>query len=157
MEEFSSVWSRLSPQTPPLDPVSLLVSLVSSPKEAEDLCRKWKLSNSERHTGVFVATHRSLGYKEATPLKHFQDLLVDGSSVHHVTEVLRYCGRDRDAKVIEQWTIPVLPVTGKDLKEAGLQAGPQMGRTLKFIKEKWKDSFYCLSKQELLEIGLQKR
>ena len=157
MAEFKDVWTRLKSQNQyHLEPISLLVSLVATPNEAEDLSRRWKLSNSERLLGVFIAKHRTITYKETTPLKYFQDLLIDKALKEHVIEVLRYCGRRDDADYITKWKIPVLPVAGNDLIQAGVPTGPQMGRTLKFVKEKWKDSFYSLSKEELLEMALKK-
>lgn len=134
-----------------------MVTLVRSPKEAENLSRKWKLSNLERQLAVFVATHRTATGDKETLIKYFKDLLVDNSQRHHVTEVLKYFGKWDDADEINQWKIPVLPVVGNDLKEVGLSPGPQMGRTLKMIKESWKKSYYTLNKDELLEMVLKKQ
>ncbi len=150
------MWSRLQAQPQYLlQPISLLVTLVVSPNQAEELARQWKLSNSERQLGIFIAKHRIVAYKETTPLKYFQDLLVDKALKEHVIEVLRYCGRRDDADYITEWKIPVLPVTGNDLIEAGVPTGSKMGKVLKLIKEKWKDSYYSLTREELLEMGLK--
>lgn len=153
LHELSIVWNRMYNQYY-LEPVSLLVTLVHSTKEAEELARKWKLSNAERLLGMFVTTYRDTCYK-GTPLKYFQDLLVDGNLIEHVTEVLKYCGRIHEADEIRNWNVPQLPLTGKDLKIAGVKAGPDMGKILKLSKEEWKESFYSMSKEELLEVALR--
>ena len=137
-----------------LQPVSVLVSLTHTSQEAEELGRRWKLSNTERKLGIFVAEQREKGYQD-TPLKYYQDLLVDGVSLEHITEVLRYCGRVEQASELERWSVPIFPLNGKHLAAVGLTAGPQMGRVLKMAKEKWKDSFYTLNKEELLEMTVK--
>ncbi len=158
MAEFTAVWSRLASQNHyTLDPVTLLITLVPSPEDAESLARKWKLSNAERQLGVFVATHRTTAGLETTSLKYFQDLLVDKCSKEHVTEVLKYCGRVDDACVIGQWEMAVFPVNGADLKRINIPSGPVMGRMLRQMKDKWRDSCYTLTKDELIEMFLKNR
>lgn len=46
---------------------------------------------------------------------------------------------------------PVFPVTGADLKQAGIPASREMGRLLGRLEEEWVDSRFRLSKPELLE------
>ncbi len=47
---------------------------------------------------------------------------------------------------------PVFPVTGADLKWAGIAAGPDMGETLRRLEEAWIDSRFRLSKADLLNL-----
>ena len=132
-----------------LNPISMLVALVKGKEEAEELSRRWKLSNSERKLGVFVATTRDICYKDIA-LKYFQDLLVDGELRAHVHEVLLYCNRIKDSEELLNWKVPAFPVNGHHLKEAGL-SGPDLGGTLKRLKLKWKESNYVMSKDDLLK------
>ena len=53
--------------------------------------------------------------------------------------------------------IPKLPVTGKDLKGIGMSPGPEMGGLLKLLKDKWKDSYFTMNKEELLELAQKTR
>jgi poly(A) polymerase len=45
-----------------------------------------------------------------------------------------------------------LPVTGKDLMEHGVAAGPEMGQRLKNLEKAWVESGFTLSKDELLAL-----
>ena len=158
MAEFTAVWSRLTSQNHyTLDPITLLITLVPSPQDAESLAKKWKLSNAERQLGVFVATHRKAAGLETTLLKYFQDLLVNKCLKEHVTEVLNYCGRVDDVRVIEQWKVAVFPVNGTDLKRINIPSGAVMGRMLRQMKDKWVDSYYTLTKDELIDMFLKNR
>jgi hypothetical protein len=40
-------------------------------------------------------------------------------------------------KELRDWKIPVFPVTGQDLIDAGFIPGPLLGKTLKWMKEDW--------------------
>ena len=131
----------------------LLVSLVHSVQEAYDLAHAWKLSNDEKRLGAFIVEHRDQAFKPDTPLKTFQDLIVDGALVRSVVELLYYCDRVDMAKEIEKWKVPKLPVNGHDLKVAGFKAGTQMGSLLRLLKTKWKESYFTLGKEELLVIA----
>ena len=138
-----------------LQPVTLLVSLVHTVQEACDLGHSWKLSNNEKRLGAFVAQHRQRGYSPATPLKFYQDLLFDGSPLNCVMELLHYCGLDKMAEEVERWKVPRLPVNGKDLKEAGFKVGQEIGRVLRMLQSRWKESYFTLSKEELLEAAVR--
>ena len=48
------------------------------------------------------------------------------------------------------FAVPVFPVTGADLKKAGLPAGPDMGDVLRRLESVWIDSRFRLSKTDLL-------
>ena len=47
---------------------------------------------------------------------------------------------------------PTFPITGADLKQAGLPAGPEMGEVLRRLEEAWIDSRFRLSKADLLRL-----
>lgn len=51
---------------------------------------------------------------------------------------------------VTSWTVPELPVTGKDLVKAGVVPGPQIGALLEAAKTSWKASDYTKTKQTLL-------
>ena len=151
--ELKRVWTTIQGHGHSLQPVSLLMSLAHSVQEAYDLAHTWKLSNSEKRLGVFVVQHRDTAYAPDTPIKFYQDLLVDGGPLDSTLELLYYCGNVSMAKEIEEWRIPKLPVTGKDLKLAGFPAGPGMGRLLRQLHVRWKESYFTLGKEELMTVA----
>lgn len=154
MKEFERVWSgtRARPEgEEPLKPASLLATLVPTAERFVELAVAWKLSNKERDMGAFIATHRAAAYDPDTTLRHFQDLLVDKTEFELVSELLCYCRRSGEyLSDLRKWEVPVLPVNGRDLLGAGLPGGPSLGVVLKDLKQVWKESGYCLSKEELM-------
>ena len=151
--ELKRVWTTMQDHGHSLQPVSLLMSLAHSVQEAYDLAHTWKLSNSEKRLGVFVVQHRDAACTPDTPIKFYQDLLVDGAPLDSTLELLYYCGHVSVAKEIKEWTVPKLPVTGKDLKLAGFPAGPGMGRLLRQLHVRWKESYFTLGKEELMAVA----
>ena len=49
------------------------------------------------------------------------------------------------------WVRPVFPLGGRDLTETGLAPGPEMGRILAGLENKWVDSGFRLTRDELLD------
>lgn len=135
----------------------MLFSLVNDASQAELLAKNWKLSNSEKALGKFIVTYRDPITHE-NPLKPYQDMLVCVSTSRslkivreHVTELLHYQGQHVMAGQLAAWVPPEFPITGKHLKEAGVTPGPEFGRVLNQVKEAWKESYYKLTKDDLLE------
>ncbi len=52
--------------------------------------------------------------------------------------------------VAERWERPIFPVSGDDLIAAGLQPGPAVGERLRALEQRWIDSDFALSREELL-------
>jgi poly(A) polymerase len=68
-----------------------------------------------------------------------------------------YCAKNGDiaemqsfVELTETWQIPVFPVTGSDLRTQGVASGPEMGKLLKTMEQKWISSGFSLDKQQLL-------
>ena len=139
-------------------PVTLLMTLVDTVEQAEELCRKWKLSNAERNLAKFIVSNRHISLVDDSPLKPYQDLLILNSNIktvdtirHHVVELLNYQGHTVMAQQMKKWDIPAFPVNGADLKTLGVKPGTAFGKILKNLKDAWMDSYYTLDKNELLE------
>lgn len=155
LTELEQVWGRMRDHGYPLQPVTLLMTLVHSTQEAYDLTHQWKLSNNEKRLGAFVVQHRTKTYSSDTPIKYYQDLVVGGAPRSSVLELLHYCGLPQTASEVAQWRVPRFPVNGKDLMGVGFRAGPEMGRVLHVLQERWKESYFTLSREELLEAALK--
>jgi len=52
--------------------------------------------------------------------------------------------------LLEGWTPPSLPVSGRDLVAAGVPEGPAVGRQLRALETRWIASDFTLSKDDLL-------
>ena len=154
-QELSRAWNEH--QAYPLQPVTLLCSLVKTVDEAEHLTRQWKLSNAERALGKFITEHR-VPKQHEHPLKPYQDLIVSAPNIQaknvikgHVVELLHYQGQHNLAQEINNWDVPVFPITGAHLKKLGVKPGPEFGKMLGKLKELWRDSYYTANEEDLLE------
>jgi poly(A) polymerase/tRNA nucleotidyltransferase (CCA-adding enzyme) len=56
----------------------------------------------------------------------------------------------RQMRFTESWERPKFPLSGKDLVAAGMEAGPEVGKRLKELEERWVESSFVLSREELL-------
>lgn len=57
----------------------------------------------------------------------------------------------RQLAFAQDWVRPDFPLSGADMLEQGLDAGPEMGRRLKQLEEKWVASGFELTKAQLLD------
>ena len=55
------------------------------------------------------------------------------------------------AEQMAGWVPPEFPMTGTDLKEAGVKPVPEFGKILNQLKQTWKESYYTSTKEDLLE------
>ena len=154
-EEFDKVWSYAQDLNP--HPVTLLVTLVDTVEDAEKLCMLWKLSNNEKNLACFLARYRYRNNEEISK-KFYQDILVgkyNPKNIHvvreQVLELLKYEGKIELIGTIAKWDIPKFPLTGTDLKQKGIKPGPTFGKILNNLKESWMESYYQLSKKELID------
>jgi poly(A) polymerase len=53
---------------------------------------------------------------------------------------------------IDQWQLPVFPITGQDVLAHGVAAGPQVGQLLARIEQHWVDAQFTKSKEDLLAL-----
>lgn len=54
-------------------------------------------------------------------------------------------------KIIQTWDIPELPVDGNDLLDAGIPPGPELGRMLHALEERWMADGFATDRKALLE------
>ena len=69
----------------------------------------------------------------------------------HVHELALGMGRCPKFKQLQQWQMPSYPINGGHLKKVGISPGPQFGRVLKELTEKWKESYFTLTEDELIQ------
>ena len=155
LEIFKTVWCRMKNFTP--QAVALLVALVDDVESVELLAKKLKLSNAEKQLGRFIASYKDLPDHADFPLKPYQDILVSSPAKctellrRQVIELLYYKGNNDLVQDIKEWQVPAFPVNGNDLKQYNIKPGPNFGKILNRLKESWKESYYTLSREELLE------
>jgi tRNA nucleotidyltransferase/poly(A) polymerase len=57
----------------------------------------------------------------------------------------------RMARYAETWRRPSFPVTGRDLVAKGMEPGPQLGKRLRELEERWVESGFALDRETLLQ------
>lgn len=127
------------------NPVTVLVALCG--EFAERLLRSWKASSAEIKLAEFLYTNMS-----EDP---FRLMAVQGV---HRAWALELCvlknAEDPDGgfmkAVLEEWQVPVFPVSGADLIALGMKPGPHMGQMLMDLKHRWANLGYVSTKQDLL-------
>ena len=98
----------------------------------------FKVSNEFRKISEFS----NRNYSE----KQTKDLLVDGK--------ISFNDAKDYAKIkdfsLDDFDIPVFPISGKDLLNLGFKAGPEMGNILKSARKSWKEMNYTPTKNEMM-------
>ena len=74
-------------------------------------------------------------------------MIADGISKDLISALATLQGKDVNIDA----EVPDFPVTGADLIAKGMNPGPEMGAKLGQLKQKWKDSNFKSTKDELLK------
>ena len=112
------------------------------------------MSKEELRTGLFTIAHRGddLG---SNPLRQCQDLYTDTAgkepkTKEKICELLKYLNKRELLKTFSEWEPPRFPVTGYNLIQMGVGKGPLFAKILNGLRQKWKESGYTASLDELL-------
>jgi len=129
------------------NPVTMLVALCE--ENADQVLRCWKASSAEIKLAEFLHSNMS-----EDP---FRLMAVQGVSRSWAVELcVLKMATDPDCAfmkaVLEEWEVPVFPVSGADLIAVGMKPGPQMGQMLMDLKHRWANLEYVSTKQDLLQI-----
>ena len=94
-------------------------------------------------------------------LDPYKELIINSHENQHehfqrcVIELLKYQGYVYLIDDFKQWSIPKFPLTAWDLRQNGLFSHGHFSRLLKRLKEQWKLSQFCMTKEQLIEYGFQ--
>lgn len=127
------------------NPVSVLCALIGSTHEVEEYAKALKWSREEKDLALAIVRYRGLTIEAL-----YRQIIVNGDDKRIIAEVARYNGSPYVAKKMEEMIVPVMPVTGKDLMDAGYKPGPDLGEKLKQLKDKWFRFACTLTKEELM-------
>ncbi len=148
-------WSVFSLPVPP-DPLLRLMLWSAGRCDSAALAARWRLSNQERD-------RLQVAYQAP-----FSEKLDEAEAKQHLRREGEIHFRDRmwhwwathpqeaqKAQTLltlpERWSIPVFPVSGKDLLALGMKPGEAMGKMLQELEAKWEASDYTLEKDTLLQ------
>jgi tRNA nucleotidyltransferase (CCA-adding enzyme) len=129
------------------NPVTLMVALYG--QEAEGILRRWKASGAE----IRLAEKLRWSISGHTAINPFYAMAVLGWSRKDARELAAISRLDAfNRAVLEEWPVPAFPVNGNDLIAAGLVPSPEFSRRIGIMKNRWADTGYTASKQELMAL-----
>lgn len=150
------------------DPMLRLASMIPHrAAEAEAVATRWKMANADRDrlTEWAAAPEARPDLSEGAFAK-----LLYRSKAEAVSDRVRLAlalarskadanpswletvaGYARLARFSESWKKPAFPLAGADLKAAGMKPGPEMGRVLRDLEDRWVESGFRLDRQALLD------
>ena len=130
-------------------PATVLAALVDRKDIAQSCADAWKLSKSEQKVLHFVAGNAFTAF--AKTLDQWKVLVVEyGKEL--VTEAMCLTTKTGWIRAINDWDVPVFPLTGNDVLATGMKAGPEVGQRLAICKSYWVGSNYTLTKEEMIEL-----
>ncbi len=108
-----------------------------------------KFSNEEKKLAEFIFAFRNIRVDSAevgdveSDLKPFKNILVDNvkdqKNMEKMKELLKYINKTEYIKILEDWPIPVFPITGDHLAERNVAKGPTYAKILNDLKIIWKE------------------
>jgi tRNA nucleotidyltransferase (CCA-adding enzyme) len=129
------------------NPVTLMVAFYN--EEAEQILRKWKASGAE----IRLAENLRWGTSSRKAVSPFYAMAVLGWTREDALELAAITQMDAfERAVLAEWSVPTFPVSGNDLIAGGLTPGPEFSRRIGIMKNRWADTGYTASKQELLDM-----
>ena len=140
----------------PADPALRLLALAQDPQAMKE---RWRLSNAE---GNRIAAISSLPPPSPSLRPREQRIILYQAGAEAWRDAVRIAwARSKAAaddppwkklsRLADRWTIPTLPVSGRDLIAAGMSPGPDMGTALKRLEDWWVASDFKPGKDELLK------
>lgn len=144
-------------------PVIRLAALIGDKLDvANNLARRWKLSNSDKARLFFLCDPNNRikeDYSERAVKK-----LIRIWGLEKFTDICHLCfawGLDKAAydKFISfsSWKIPELPIAGRDLKADGFNQGKSVGDALALAESWWEENNYLPDKKALLDYVRERR
>lgn len=115
---------------------TLLAAALGTTKKVADIKARWKLSNNVADSTMFVLDNA--GANDETSLK-----VLAAKPKTKPNDAARIALFNEDkalAKMIQKWTPPVFPITGKDLIARGMKPGKEMGAELARLRKEWEDA-----------------
>lgn len=102
----------------------------------ETLTERWKVSKEERELARFLVAETEI--ERDFSLREFQGMVfINGIRKDWVIELALLQRKPVEAEALANWTTPVLPVTGDDLLDMGIEPGPKVGEVLRVLKLRW--------------------
>ena len=124
------------------DPIINLARITND----SSISSKWKMSNEEKAKLDFLITNKGKKFDK----DYYTDSMISGMDRKLLDALARYNNQDDMIQYVSNFEAPEFPVTGNDLIAKGMKSGPELGKTLDALRDKWKQSGYKATKDQLL-------
>ncbi len=105
------------------------------------VAQAWKWSKADCQAAMYAIANNNVD------LDQLRVLLTRSVPVSVISELAALNGIDRTK--VDGWEIPVFPVSGNDLMDR-MDPGPQMGQTIRRLRDMWAKSDFTMDKTALL-------
>lgn len=140
-------------------PVMILLGNLIGHASPGDVADRLRLSNAERRLLVQAAEKTDIEALEGNAWqgrawRFARDAKIDMKTLSYLYAAWSIQKRGtvdgRHQSRLENWRMPVFPVTGGDLLERGFQQGEELGHALSMLEEQWIKSEFIDGKDDLL-------
>ena len=131
------------------DAVLRLAALVTSDEQAASIASRWRLSNEDRDrlrglasSSVKIVSYLSVPELQRTLYRLGQPRVRDLVRLRWAEDAKASNGVQWRAllAIVDSWTRPLFPLTGRDVMNAGVPEGPLVGRVMNEVEDWWIDS-----------------
>jgi len=130
------------------NPAAALSSMINTVGGLDQLRNRWKFSNQTYSMVKFCVQNRNIPLDETVAKRMLADPKVQAA---HVIALAESRGRADLVQKLKAWTPPEFPVNGSDLMATGMKSGPDIGKALAVLRNKWEQSGFTLNKAQLLK------
>jgi hypothetical protein len=126
-------------------------ALVATNTDVYVIIERWKLSNDDAKYLKYLSDY---AYNDRCNIWDFQDDIINGIPREWVIEKAVLSGITLESALdkLKDFPLYIFPVTGTDLIEKfGMKQGKILGIVLKSLREKWFQSRFLMTKEELLK------
>lgn len=124
-----------------------LARALDSAEQVEGVIKSWKMStdDAKQLRWTWAAMRDENGNAKSD--------MAQGIPKRWIVELFTlYFGYNSNAtRHVIDWEVPVFPVSGQDLIDAGMKPGPLMGKALQLMRADWVASDYTETKEDLLD------
>lgn len=116
--------------------ITVVCHLVKNEYSLLNLIKRYKMSNDEKKTGMFVISNSDSNLEQEWK----RMLILDQFAKEHLVQLALFKHNPNLATTIQKYEIPQFPTTGDDLIKQGFKPGPELGQELRKRKEEWFNS-----------------
>jgi len=134
----------------PINTLARFYFLTNSAMTAPQMAKHFKFSLQQRKRLLKMATACALP-PISNPADARRALYELGSEAVEAALLSQGAGLETpELQIARNWPVPIFPLRGKDMIDAGLQPGPEIGERLRILESRWIASDFALTKAELL-------